>query len=254
MNAYLKLYPKLLQMNKERAREGGDQLPTTPDQIPTWSRMLEIAKKVERYFASKQARGDIREQTIYDDDVITALAPLTYAAAVKYGYDAWPWASRSGFETVLSGDNDPSQSWRNRDEWKDRTTKGAVFVYLTFKVPVPAWVARREGNWELKDLTDLALSLTSAEASANPNDWKVFDQENRNTMSIAQVKQMILAEPKRVDPTDEESPIRRGANVYKDEAEAQNVVASLDRALVAIKKWIKTFDRDEIKSDALTLD
>lgn len=249
---YLKLYPKLQQMNKEVAREGGDPLPETPDQIPTYTRMAEIAKKVDRYFASKQARTDIREQTIYDDDTITALAPLTYAAAVKYGYDAWPWASRANFDTVLSGEHD-ANSWRNKDEWKDRTTKGNIFVYLTFKVPVPAWVARREGNWELKDLTDLALSLTQDQARTNPDTWTVFDQENRNTLTIAQVKQMIMAEPTRVDPTDEESPIRRGANVYKDEKEAQNVVASLDRALASVKKWLPSFDKKSIKSDALTL-
>ena len=80
---YLKMYSKLLTMNKEVTREGGETLPDTPDQVPTWERAAEIAKKVERYFASKKARTDIREETIYDDDVITALAPLTYAASVR---------------------------------------------------------------------------------------------------------------------------------------------------------------------------
>jgi hypothetical protein len=248
---YLKFYPKLQQMNKELAREGGDEQPENPDGIPTWERMGEIAKKVERYFASKKARTDIREETIYDDDVITALAPLTYAAAVKYGYDLWPWASRKGFEAVLAGD---STDWRFRDEWKGHTQRGSIFVYLTFKVPVPAWVTRRDGNWELKDLTDLALELSKDNVKENPDAWVVFDQENRNTLTIGQVKQMILAEPQRVDPTDEESPIKRGANVYKDEAEAQHVVNSLDRAVKTVKKWAAKFDPKAIKSDVFTLD
>lgn len=251
ITGYLKFYPKLLQMNKEVAREGGEPLPETPDAIPTWERMNEIAKKVERYFASKKARTDIRAETIYDDDVITAVAPLTYAAAVKFGYDMWPWANRKGFEAVLSGEK---EDWRFKDEWKGRTGKGNVFVYLTFKVPVPAWVARREGNWELKDLTDLALELDKNTAAQPVNDWTVYDQENRNSLNVAQVKQMILAEPTRVDPAEDESPIRRGANAYKDEAEAKNVVASLDHALRAIKKWIGKFDAKKVKSDVLTLD
>jgi len=251
VNSYLKFYTKLQTMNKEIARDGGEPLPETPDQIPTWERMGEIAKKVERYFTSKKARTDIREETIYDDDVITALAPLTYAAAVKYGYDMWPWASRKGFEATLAGE---TTDWRFRDEWKGRTQKGSVFVYLTFKVPVPAWVARREGNWELKDLTDLALELDKENVKGTPDSWVVFDQENRNSLSIAQVKAMILAEPKRVDPTDDESPIKRGANVYKDDTEAQRVVASIDHATRAIKKWITKFDTKAVKSDVLTLD
>jgi hypothetical protein len=248
---YLKFYPKLQQMNKEMLRESGEQQPETPDGVTTWEHMGEVAKKVERYFASKKARSDIREETIYDDDVITALAPLTYAAAVKYGYDLWPWASRKGFDQVLSGE---TGDWRFRDEWKGQTQRGNTFVYLTFKVPVPAWVTRRDGNWELKDLTDLALALSKDNSRENTGAWVVFDQENRNTLTIDQVKQMIMAEPTRVDPTDEESPIKRGANVYKDEVEAGRVVASLDRAVKAIKKWISKFDPKAVKSDVFTLD
>jgi len=88
----------------------------------------------------------------------------------------------------------------------------------------------------------------------NPDEWSVYDQENRNTLNIGQVKAMIMAEPTRVDPTDEESPLTRGRNVYKDETEAQAVVASLDRALRAVQKWIAKFDPKNIKKDALTLD
>ena len=248
---YLKFYPKLVKMNKEVARDGGEGLPENSTDIATWERMAEIVKKVERYFASKAARTDIREETIYDDDVITALAPLTYAAAVKYGYDLWPWASRKGFEAVLAGD---ASDWRFRDEWKQHTQRGVVFVYLTFKTPVPAWVTRRDGNWELLDLADLALALNKTDAKASPDTWVVYDQENRNTLTIGQVKEMILAEPTRVDPADEESPIKRGANVYQDEAEARKVVSSLDRAVKAVKKWGATFDAAKIKGDVFTLD
>lgn len=251
ITSYLRFYPKLLVMNKELAREGGEPLPETPKEIPTVERMVEIAKKVERYFASKKARTDIRAVTIYDDDIITATAPLTYAAAVRFGYDMWPWANRKGFEAVLGGE---SSSWNFRDEWKQRTGKGSVLVYLTLKGPVPAWIVRREGNWELKDLTDLAIELDKDVARHNVSDWVVFDQENRNTLTVAQVRQMILAEPTRIDPTDDESPITRGANAYKSADEAERVVNSLDRALAAVKKWYATFDLKQIKSDALTLD
>jgi hypothetical protein len=252
MTKYMKLYTKLVQMNKEVAREGGEAMADAPDSVGTWEKMADIAKKVERYFASKKARTDIRivdNKPIYEDDIIVAVVPLTYAAAVRYGYDLWPWASRKGFEGVLSGE---SGDWRFRDEWKQRTQRN-IFVYLRLKGPVPAWVTRREGNWEVKDLTDLALELDKDNLRTNTDDWVVYDQENRNTLTIGQVKAMILAEPTRVDPTDEESPIIRGGNAYKDQAEAQRVVDSLERAIKAVKKRLLA-GKINVKSDVFTLE
>lgn len=251
---YLRLYPKLVRMNKELAREGGQLLPEAPDAIRTWEDMNTITKKVERYWASKKARTDIRiadDKPIYSDDNISVVAPLTYGAAVRFGYEMWPWASREGFERVLSGE---PGDWRNRDEWKAHVGQGNVIVYIKFQSPVPAWVVRREGNWEVKDLTDLALKLEKAQAKGNPDDWVVYDQENRNTMTIGQAKQMILAEPTRVDPQDEEIPIMRGGNAYKDQAEAERVAASLDQAVKAIQRWLAKFDVKQVKADVMTLD
>lgn len=274
MTKYLKLYSKLLQMNKEQAKEGQPPLPETPQEIPKWELMGEIATKVERYFASKKARTDIRVETVYDDDVITALIPLTYAAAVRFGYDAWPWASRTGFEQVLSGDR---TDFRFRDVWKDKTSRGNVFVYLTFKVPVPAWITRREGTWEMKDLTDLALELDEHSAKGNPDSWTVYDQENRNVLTIAQVKQEIMAEPTRevtrntltanepVNPVqaqqaaaaEADNPIlrvMRGRNRYQTAEEAQRVVNSLNQAVTAVKRALANFEKTKVKPDVLTLD
>lgn len=252
MQKYLRMYDKLKKMNKEVLRTGGEQMAETPDKIPTWDVMAEIAKKVEKYFASKKARTDIRiadDQPIYEDDNITAIIPLTYAAAVHHGYDLWPWANRKGFEQVLTGD---AGDWRHRDEWKQRSAR-SIFVYLRFKALVPAWVTRRDGNWEVKDLTDLALELDKDNTRANSDDWVVYDQENRNTLTIGQVKAMILAEPTRNDPTDDESPIKRGGNVYKDESEAKAVVLSLDKAIKAIKKRMSA-GSIKVKSDVFTLE
>ena len=249
---FLRLYPKLIEMNREVDRDGGDQMASTPDGVPTVDRMNEITKKVDRYFASKVARTDLREVTIYDDDVLTAIAPLTYAASVRTGHNAWPWASREGFEQALSGEQ---SHYSYRDEWKNRTGKGAIFVHITFKTPTPAWVARRDGNWELKDLHDLALELEKKNNSISTDSWTVFDQENRSTLTVAQVKDMIMAEPTRADAeSEDETPISRGGNVYQTPEEAQRVVDSLDRAMKVIRKWLAGFDATKIKKDALTLD
>lgn len=250
VQTFLKWYPKLLEMNKELQRDSREPQPTEPSQITTIDQMEMITKKVDRYYASKAARDDIRVDVIYDDDVITALAPLTYAAAVKYGHDDWAWANRQTFDQVLDGEG---RSFG--DNWKNSTGQGTFYVYLTFKVPVPSWISRKNSTFDRRRLTNLALQLDANKLkSTGVDSMVVWDEENRNTMTIGQVKQMILAEPTRQpDPQDEEIPIKRGPNVYKSQQEAEQVVWHLDKAVQAVIKWARTFDRSKIKSDALTL-
>lgn len=253
ITSYLKLFKKLQIMNKENVRSGGETLGDAPESVATVDAMVEITKKVDRYFASKKARTDIRiasDRPVYEDDIIRVIVPLTYAAAVRYGYDLWPWASRKSFEAVLSGEK---TDWRFQDVWKQKTGAGSIIVYLNFQGPVPAWMTRRDGNWEVKDLTDLALELDKNKARENSDTWTVYDQENRNTLTIGQIKQMIMDEPTRVDPADQETPYTRGPNAYSTAEEAMKVVQSLDKALAAIKKWLVKFDTKSIHSDVLTL-
>jgi len=258
LTQFLKMSPKVRMMNKELERTSQPTLPETPEDFvgKTYVSMAEINAKVEHYFAQKKARTDIQVKDIYDDDEIMAVAPLTYAAAVHYGYDLWPWANRANFEQVLSTEPGGGNRWGGaRDEWKSRTeNKKNVIVYIRFKSPVPAWMSGGGANMKLNSLSDLALDLTKDELKGNPDEWVVFDQENRNTLTIAQVKTMIMKEPTRVDPTDEDSPKTRGANVYKDVSEAQRVVDSLNRALVAIKKSLSDLSKIKVKSNVFKLE
>jgi hypothetical protein len=242
-------YKQLLQMNKEVLREGREGQPTEPADIKTLEQMEQINRRVERYFASKKAREDIRVQVIYDDDFISALAPLTYAAAVKYGFDEWAWANRARFDEVLQSEQSFS------DAWKSNTGRGNIYVYLNFKVPVPSWIARRGQGFARKRLTNLALELSANSLkSVDPDSIVVWDEENRNTLRLRDVKEMILAEPTRQpDPQDEEIPIKRGANVYKSSKEGEEVVWHLDKAVESVVEWASSFDAKKIKSDALTL-
>jgi len=248
--SFLNLYPKLLQMNKELRGDSREELPAEPTQISTVEQMEQITKKVDRYFASKQARDDIRVDVIYDDDFVTALAPLTYAAAVKYGHDEWAWANRAKFDEVLSG-----EGHSYGDQWQSNTSQGKVYVYVMFKVPVPCWISRKSSQFERRRLTNLALEISrDALKRVNPDDIVFWDEENMNTRRLRDIKQMIVDEPtKAPDPQDDEIPIKRGPNVYKTAEEAQQVVWHLEKAVEAIIKWARTFNPKRIKSNALTL-
>jgi len=209
---------------------------------------------------SERARHDIRlsghpqrkDHLICDDDYIAVRSPLTWAAAVHHGWDQWAWANRQHFEDFLSTEDAPDYL----NEWKKRMEKGKVYVYIAFNVPVPVWVLRNQNGFNHYGLTNLALefdawSLPYLEKST-PNNWLVWDEENRYTKSIDDVKQMIRSEPTRQDPPqDEEIPITRGANVIKTLEEAENVVAHLDMAIQAITQWGKSFDPRTIEKDVI---
>ena len=254
---FLKLYDKVLEMNDELERDGKDPLGTTPDTIPTVEDMNKITSKVERYFASKVARDDIRvapwksEKWIYNDDYVTAVAPLTYAAAVKYGWDAWSFANREKFDAALE-----KESTYGSDRWKAAISRGLMYVYLRFNTPVPRWIARSGGKSEVLQLTQLALQINTTEMQALDTDSLiVYDEEGRDTMRVADVKNMIRAEPTREDdPQDADMPIKRGPNVYTSADEAEKVIAHLDMALAEIVEWARTFDVKSIKADMMTLD
>lgn len=254
LTEFLKIGDLLKKMNGQLVKEGSKPLPDSPDEIESVAEMNDITKKVHRYFAASKARTDIRVDMIYDDAEITALCPLTYAAAVKYGWDEWDWANKQGFETLLTSEH------AFKDAWKSAANGGKYYVYLTFKGPVPAWVSRKNGTFQQFDLTDLALMVPKTGlSSVGAGDFDsvvVYDQENAAPRTVGQIKDMILAEPSRTEDTEEdedESPIKRPRNVYKTDEEAQRVVAHLDKALAAISQWAKTFDPATIKGDTLRL-
>jgi hypothetical protein len=209
---------------------------------------LELAtKQVLQYHASRAARDDVRIQTVYDDDHLTVIVPLTYAAAVKYGWDTWSWANRKSFEDALRGSG---SSWQNA--WVNTTNRDkSVFVYIHFKVPMPPWVAYSNNEFRRHELDSLALVIPAAQlANFNEDTIKLYDTENRSNLTLGGIKKQIRDEPKRVyDPDEEENPVHTGPPVYGNDDEAEEVVRHLEAGLDALKHWGATFDPRNIVSD-----
>lgn len=244
--AWRELQPQLLQMNKELERESKPALPTTPKDIADIEAMENLCKKVVRYFASKVARDDIRlaswrgNDWIYNDDVILALCPLTYAASVRYGCDAWPFSNRDSFERLLLDDNAFS------DNWGTPTQKGMFWVFLRFKVPMPRWVSRKQNQFFVYELTHLAVELRK------PFKEFTFIDEEGQARSLGDVIDTVRHEVTRSDdPTDAEMPVKRGPNVYTSMDEAEKIIAHLAKALEVVREWVATFDTSRIKATPL---
>ena len=248
------LRPKVEQMNDDIVVDGKERVALGPDGIANLEALTALVKKVERYFASKAARIDIRlaqwkgNDYVYNDDFIMALVPLTYASAVRYGHDGWQWANRDTFERVLLDD----QSFA--DAWKSGTQRGSFYVYLRFKCPVPRWVARKSDKFFVHELTNLALELSKNVTSKDFDEMGklvFWDEEGRNTMRFQDICKMIRQEVNRPMDEEKDMPIKRGQNVYKTAEEAEQVIEHLTSALQEVLRWAVHFNHADITSDAL---
>lgn len=243
------LQPKLEQMNREMERESKQPLPSSPKEIADVEAMEGLCKKIVRYYASKEARDDIRlaswrgNDWIYNDDLVIAICPLTYAASARYGCDGWSFSNRDAFERLLLDENNFN------DNWGAATKKGTFWVFLRFKCPMPRWVGRKNNQFQVYELTNLALEMSKGHGSLAG--WTITNEEGQ-MMTTDSVVSMIRQEVLRgADPADQELPVKRGPNVYTTTEEADRVVNSFLAAVKTVESWLSGFDAKRIKADAL---
>lgn len=229
-----------------RKHEQKDKIiPTAVKSFDKVETLVTAIAKIERFFNSRAAREDIRVEPIYSDAIVEAFCPLTYSAAVQYGWDNWPISDRSIFEQCLEG----SQNWN--DPWRKTTGEGKkVPVFFRFKVPVPSWIAYEKNAFERITLTNVCALLDRGALTRMSLECVEFaDEENRKVAFQAIVERM-LAEPKRTcNPDDEEYPILIGPRVFETDEQAQAVVSALVNAWEQVVKWAAKFSPKHIVVD-----
>jgi hypothetical protein len=224
-----------------------------PESYTTVDSLETANKRVKRFFDSREARADIRVESIFEDDIVKVICPLTFAAAVKYGWDAWPFANRTNFESCLEGS---VTQWQ--DQWKSMVKSGKVkeaedgkiLVYFQFKIPMPCWISYTNNRFQRCTLNNLA-AMAPKKKLKSLGDVDLLDEENR-VRSYEDVSRQIEAEAHRVySPDEEEYPIHRGPRVFEGEREASKVIRHLDRAFKAMLEWAKDFDPARVIADYL---
>lgn len=261
----------LLEMNQELEQNGQSVLAADPEAIGELKSLVEVNVKVSNWIAAKRVRMDYRvatwkkEKTIYSDDFVTAIAPLTYAAAVKYGFDTWDVSSRAKFTKVAQGDI-------HSNPWDSFIAHDGFMVFIHFNVPTPRWVGRTD-TFKTYELTNLLLGLSRDTVRQPPDTWQVTDEENNRTLTIAQIKTILRREGRAEPPVEapapapnpnagwqarpadphplmspvhvaktKDWPIKRGGQTVASEQEAEAIVQHLDACLAEIKAWGMKFD------------
>jgi hypothetical protein len=249
VSSFLTLLPKACEMNDFMAKQGmRDKMIHIDSKDYQTVDLLEAAVgKIERFFAALAARKDIQIEQIYQDDFITVLCPLTYAAAVRYGWDGWPFASRDNFESNLEKD---ASGWQ--DFWRTLTgTDNKIVVYIQFHVPMPSWVSYEKEKFKRYTLQNIAMPIVKKELrNINFESLMVLDEENRPNQGLESIRSQIRHEPTRDDnPANEEYPVVCGPRVLETREAAEEVIEHLQAAVERIKEWAARFDCKRVVSD-----
>jgi hypothetical protein len=220
---------------------------TMPDDFTTVELLEAAIKKVDKFFITRLARKDTRIDLIMDTEDVTVLAPLTYAAAVRYGWEAWPWAVRETFEERL--EENAANNWN--DPWLKVTKNDKqVLVYITFKCAMPSWITFEHNRFSRSSFQNMALLIPAASLRTMPvMEAKVCDEEGRTMLSLAEVRQQIEEEFERKGAEvaeESEYPLRRGPCVFADEAEFKRVLKSFDDSVRAVERWRAKFKASSI--------
>lgn len=223
-----------------------------PDAYPDASALLTTCKRVERFFAAQTAAKDVRvanDKYVYSDDFVSVIVPLTYAAAVRYGWQEWAWANKENFEKMLMNKS-------SSDYWKLHTRENVIAI-MRFKKPMPGWVVRSRNEFRTPTLTNLAvfMPIQHLGSLSIQDDLKFWDEENRQNLSYAEVAHIITSEPDRPDDTEQDAmlPIKSW-KVFKTKDDAASALQHFNHALEQLVAWASKFEHSTVKSDALTLD
>jgi hypothetical protein len=249
VNKFLKLRRKVVAANKH-----GVEVSMEPSAYSDVRDLQAAIQKVEAFFNTRAARMDYRidnDKKIYDDPVIEVIAPLTYAAAVRYGWDEWEFSNPEKFTDQLTR-GDSGSTWNTTSPWAKFMRDGNAFVFIHFKHPVPGWVSFENEQFRYYSLTNLAMVLPEKSLRHfNTQTTPVYDEENRHVMTLQDVKQMILNEPKRDYDADKDEYPYKNPRVYSEQSEAEEIVRHFEAALQAIKQWGRTFDYSRIVKDPM---
>lgn len=233
---------------------GMDKVSLDPKSYETIEALNNTIQKVERFFAAQVAAKDVRvanDKYIYSDDYVNIIVPLTYAAAVRYGWQEWAWANRENFEKLLM-----AKGANQVDLWQKHTRENLIAI-MNFKKPMPGWVTRRRNEFKLATLTNLAvfIPISKLQDLSIQDDLKFWDEENRQNLTYAQIAEIIQSEPNKPENTEQDEMLPlKSWKVYKTKEEADKSLEHFNHALTQLASWAHSFNTKKIKSDTLTLD
>ena len=249
--AYFAVYKKAAEMNEivgdtGRKLEPGEEdlgpVPLRPEDISDVGEMNSATRTVRQFWVAKHARSDVRvvqhqrdHSTVYDDDFLTVIVPLTHAAAVRYGLDAWDYSNAKVFQNELKTGNP--------NAWK-RATDQSLVAFMTFNVPVASRIGSSKAGDQMsrrrRRLNDVAVLF-------NEQQIVVVDEDN-NRMSEVDFLDILHGEG---EVPEEDPAIERVHPVKapRRKPDTTELAKRVEKAFRKLKLFARKFDRSKLQSD-----
>jgi hypothetical protein len=199
-------------------------------------------QKALRSVQWKKALLDVRYDTVYEDELLHVICPLTVGASVRYGVDKWCTSNTTNMQESLTGDC-PIKS-----HWENYLGQGPV-VYWCWKIPMPPYLWR------------MALHLKTGELRKLPGDFHkrcawINALNTPEACAYRSIKDMILSENMRPNvyaawPGAAHDLFltygnREPGRAWTDGAYGEQVLAVFEASCAAVRKWAQTFDTGRI--------
>ena len=212
MKAATAVFKRLKQANKALEAHNETPVSTEPSDYADIEALNAMVLRVTRAEAALYTRSDVRigkwatagetdpawkkRNTVYADDNLSLVVPLTYAAAVEYGYGRWDVSNRDHFERTITGPDPggPSNVWRAATQPGGQAA--AAIGILTFDVPVPAWAYVKDKQYAIRTLSRLQLRLSTQVGQTNVDDIAITDEDAETTGSLSpqDIRDLIYSE------------------------------------------------------------
>ena len=206
-----------------------------------------------------QILRDVRFEKVYEDAYVLAVCPLTIGASIKFGIGKWCVCNRTEFDR--SFDNRVGGTEGN---WQ-RYNKTGPLVFLSWKVPMPAWLhkiaihinreklAKLTGNWNDVNWIDCRNNSSSTSYA------EIIERIERgatNPWEPQQPKGTVINDEAINGVSSDERFYKWGGRsagrAWTDSAEGELVLHSLAVCLSYTRTWAANFDPERVVLDYVT--
>jgi hypothetical protein len=188
----------------------------------------------------KKVLLDVRHDTVYDDDLLHVVCPLTVGASVKWGVDKWCTANDSNMQEALTGQS-PIKS-----HWENYLAQGPV-VYWCWKIPMPPYLWRLAQHFKTPEMRYLPADFHKKLRWINA-------QNMPEASCYKDIKHLILNEHQRECAKREGDAHelylsygnREPGRAWQDEALGRTVLETFEASCAAVRLWAQSFDTHRI--------
>lgn len=189
-----------------------------------------------------QVAKDVRFDKIYEDNLVSAVCPLTIAASMKFGIGKWCVCNKTEFERYFATKGASDGNWQ-------RYNRQGPLVFMNWKIPMPPYlhkIALHIPAGNLRQLTPARCTWVDCQNLQLPTNYE-------------QVRLSIQDEHERVGGQDDVAMSsddiyskwggRRSGLAWCAKDVGQAALDSLSKVLEAVRVWGTTFDPGRVVLD-----